>query len=302
MAIAYLGQQSRPGMLSPAQIRYNTRQQQPQQPRIAAPAPAPAPTPQQAPPPPPPQQTTPPPAQVTLPPPAPAPAPQVAPAQNAQPPNAIPLSGLGGLLERQLANPSRYGQEEAKKTYEYLSQNLEDQAKQAEQGAIANAASRGVYYGSPLTTSLGDIGTQLMRGKGDLAAQIAREQALTEGTDRQAAIGNAFRFGENQTAADQFAAQLGLQATGMGFGGAPDINSTIGAIAGQPFPQAQPADLSGLGALAGLAQPQVAAPMPTAAVAPPVAPAQATTPRAPLGTFRGQPLAMPKLQNVPGTF
>jgi hypothetical protein len=167
---------------------------------------------------------------------------------------AVPLGGLGGLLERQLGNPSRFGLPQVQQAFDFLSGELQRGAQGAEQRAITDAQQRGVFFGSPLTTSLGDIATELQRGQGNLASTLALAQAQTGGQDLNAAIANAFRFGENQLGAQQFAGQLGLNALGQGQQGAPDINSILAMIQG--LPTAQMGNLGGqfggLGSLAGL--------------------------------------------------
>lgn len=61
--------------------------------------------------------------------------------------------------------------------YNFFKSDLQNQAKQAKSGAIANASSRGVYYGTPLTGSEADIDTQYLRGLGQLdAGMYSNEQ------------------------------------------------------------------------------------------------------------------------------
>ncbi len=184
---------------------------------------------------------------------------------------AVGLEGLGGLIERQLANPSRFDDETFKQVFGFAKGELERDRDAALDAATADAQARGVFFGSPLTTSRGDIQSEFGRGLGALGSNLLLEQARTGGQDQQAAIANAFRFGENQLGADQFAAQLGLGTAGLGFEGAPDINQGINAIGNLPI--AQPGGTSDLfgqvGNIAGLfgqpqqpqgGQPQIAPP------------------------------------------
>jgi hypothetical protein len=173
--------------------------------------------------------------------------------------DAVPLGGLGGLIERQLANPSRFGLPQVQEAFNFLSGDLDRSAEAANQRAITDAQQRGVFFGSPLTNAQGDIASELQRGRSNLATQLMLAQAQTGGQDLQNAFGNAFRFGENQLGAQQFAGQLGLNALGLGQQGAPDINTILGLIQG--LPTAQLGSLAGagggLGSLAGLLrQPQ----------------------------------------------
>ncbi len=142
--------------------------------------------------------------------------------------------------------------------YQQGYQNLQDQAKLAGANAQADAAKRGVYYGSPLTTSLGDIDTQLQRGAGDLQSNLLLNQAQTMGANQQNAIQNVFQYGQNQNQADQFQANLGLQEANSGFAGAPTSDNAFNQAMGlgQPTTVAgtQGPNLSGLGALAGYLQ------------------------------------------------
>jgi len=62
--------------------------------------------------------------------------------------------------------------------YNFFKQDLMDATKLAKASATADAAARGVYYGTPLTTSLGDLDTQYLRGLGQLqAGMYGNEQA-----------------------------------------------------------------------------------------------------------------------------
>ena len=135
------------------------------------------------------------------------------------------MNDLGRVLEEQMGNPSRYGATEVQNAYRFMQQDLQDQANTARSSATADAARRGVYYGSPLTTSLGDIETQYQRGLGGLASSLAMDQARTYGEDQNRAIGNVFRFGENQQSQDRFRANLGLDTARLGYQNAPNWNA-----------------------------------------------------------------------------
>lgn len=54
--------------------------------------------------------------------------------------------------------------------YEFFKHDLENQRDAALANAKTDASARGVYYGTPLTTSQGDIQTEFQRGLGQLAA------------------------------------------------------------------------------------------------------------------------------------
>lgn len=68
------------------------------------------------------------------------------------------------------APPPQAGGQSLGDVYNFFKSDLQNQAKQAKSGAIADASARGVYYGTPLTGSEADIETQYLRGMGQLDA------------------------------------------------------------------------------------------------------------------------------------
>ena|SRR5437867_11243948 len=64
--------------------------------------------------------------------------------------------------------------------YDFFKRDLEDQRRSALADTTSNAASRGVYYGTPLTTSQGDIQTQYLRGLGSLQAGVLQNEQQNE--------------------------------------------------------------------------------------------------------------------------
>jgi len=182
------------------------------------------------------------------------PAPQPAAPAPAQPPqvgpvggnpltpdvNAVPLSGLGGLIERQLANPSRFGSEEFQRSLEGFGASSRADEEQAANRARSLANARGVFFGSGGIREEERSRQPFQRGRADLANTLLLSQAQMGGQDLQGAIGNAFRFGENITSADQFAAGLGERVLGRGLEGAPSIDAAAANIANQPLPGAGP--------------------------------------------------------------
>src|SRR6266850_439405 len=139
------------------------------------------------------------------------------------------LANLGDVLSNHLANPSRFDLPEVKKAYDFFSQDLKDQARLAGSNAITDASARGVYYGSPLTTSLGDINTQLQRGLGALSTNIGLEQAQTQGQDLSNAIGQGMQFGQLGMQGQQNAFNNALNMAQFGEGGMPTMTGAIGA-------------------------------------------------------------------------
>jgi hypothetical protein len=85
-------------------------------------------------------------------------------------------------------------------------------------------------------------------------------------------MNNAFRFGENTNAANQFGANLGLNTAQLGFQGAPNIDANLAGLMGQPLSDVP--DMSGafggLGSLMGQMTPQAGAqPMQTPGIVAP---------------------------------
>lgn len=80
--------------------------------------------------------------------------------------------------EKEKANQQRaYGLGDL---YKFFKTDLDEQRKSAMSGAVADAARRGVYYGSPLTTSQGDIESQYLRGLGQLQSGIFQGEQQDE--------------------------------------------------------------------------------------------------------------------------
>jgi len=154
--------------------------------------------------------------------------------------DTVPLSGLGGLIERQLANPSRFGSEEFQRSLEGFGASSRADEEQAANRARSLANARGVFFGSGGIREEERSRQPFQRGRADLANSLLLSQAQTGGQDLQGAIGNAFRFGENITSADQFAAGLGERVLGRGLEGAPSIDAAAANIANQPLPGAGP--------------------------------------------------------------
>lgn len=85
---------------------------------------------------------------------------------NAQP--GAPTSTPGG--------PTPPGTPGPQTLYDFFKKDLEDKRKSAKANATADASARGVFYGSPLTTSYGDIDTEFLRGLGSLQAGITQNE------------------------------------------------------------------------------------------------------------------------------
>lgn len=101
---------------------------------------------------------------------------------------------FGKLLREALQKPSRYDAEEAKKFYEYGKADLTRQRDMDLSESDAEAASRGVFYGTPGLNMRMDAKERFGRGLADLQTNIAREQATTAGQDRAGAVQDVFNF------------------------------------------------------------------------------------------------------------
>ena len=64
--------------------------------------------------------------------------------------------------------------------YNFLKSDLERERKGLRANAIGGAEERGVYYGSPLTTSFGDIDTEYLRGLGQLQATMFQDERANQ--------------------------------------------------------------------------------------------------------------------------
>lgn len=112
----------------------------------------------------------------------------------------------------------------AQTLYEFFKNDLERQRDAAIANARTDASSRGVFYGTPLTTSQGDIQTEFGRGLGQLQAGILQNE---QGNELQRL---------------QLASSLLGQTPQASSGGiSPDVFQTIGSLfAPRPGPTGAP--------------------------------------------------------------
>lgn len=101
-----------------------------------------------------------------------------------QPPNWNPITpkqgGLGVTAGTGAPGATSPISPAGQSAYDVLKGDLEDQRRSAMSGAVSDASARGVYYGSPLTTSQGDIQTQYLRGLGQLQAGVLGNEQQNE--------------------------------------------------------------------------------------------------------------------------
>lgn len=101
----------------------------------------------------------------------------------------------------------------AQTLFEFFKGDLERQRKAALADAQADAARRGVFFGTPLTTSQGDIQTEFLRGLGSLQAGILQNEQQNELQRIALASG-----------------LLGQQGEAQAGGISPEVMQTIGAL------------------------------------------------------------------------
>jgi hypothetical protein len=211
---------------------------------------------------------------------------------------AIPMQGVGGMIERYLANPSRFDNATFQQAYQSAVGDIDQQAKLAQDQAAASAASRGMFFGSPLTTAGTDIATEAGRAKANVASQLLMNQAQTWNQDMGQALQAALGFGGQQQNANQFSADYALRALGQAFGGAPTIGGTAQQIAGLPgLPSPNSSGWNAIGQiLPGLiGQNQQPGQQPTPSVGTPPFVPPMTSPQT---TIQGNPVTLPNVGTV----
>lgn len=116
-----------------------------------------------------------------------------------------------------LPQPPQAGGQSLGDVYKFMQSDLENQKNQALAGSRTDAASRGVFYGTPLTGSEADINTQYLRGLGQFQAGMFGNQMQDERQRQQLAIQLLGQNPQNQPA------MSGLDLSGLGslFGSSP---------------------------------------------------------------------------------
>lgn len=165
----------------------------------------------------------------TVPPPPPV-APPVAPTPPAAAPpdkNQVMGNDLYDELLKMFHNPSRYDEAGARTTGMHA---LQDEQTIARDRATADAANRGVFYGSPLTNSYGNIDDRFLRETGDLESKIAQDKASNFQNDRTSALDAIFKYGGMQQLDKQHQDDLWLELLKAGYIGGPDVNSLVSGL------------------------------------------------------------------------
>lgn len=131
-------------------------------------------------------------------------------------------------------------------TFNYFKSQLDAQRNTALQNSITDAQSRGVYYGTPLTTSQGDIQTSYLQGLGSLEANMFNQQQQNQLGQEQLAVQlvNGTPMAQPQSGAGSTMSALGSAFAGQGV---PTASSSPSGVS-NPFaltPASGPPPLSG---------------------------------------------------------
>lgn len=150
----------------------------------------------------------------------------VSPMQPAAGANApVPLNDIQSLVEKQLGDPSRYDAKAVQDAYDYMKQDLTRTRDTGLSSADADAANRGVFYGTPATSARSNVEAQYNRGLGDLASNLAISQAQTYGEDANTAFQHAMSLFGAQNTDTQTQAQIAAIMAELGQSGAPTVNN-----------------------------------------------------------------------------
>lgn len=127
-------------------------------------------------------------------------------------------------------SPSAYDQSVVQQTRQQGYAKLDDERRAAEERAKIDAQGRGVFFGTPLTNSLGDINERYLRGGADLEANLVRDQASRYQQDRMSAIQAILQYGQQQMQGQQMGDDLWLRLLQLQQAGMPQIPNPSGSI------------------------------------------------------------------------
>lgn len=123
-----------------------------------------------------------------------------------------------------LNNPSRYG--EALNAQRIIGTNkLKDEATLSRDRVRDDAMSRGVYYGTPLTNSLGNVEERYNRGLADMEGGLQADYAKNYQQDRLSAIQSLMQYGQLQQNGTQMDNDLWIRLMELANQGAPQMPS-----------------------------------------------------------------------------
>lgn len=137
-------------------------------------------------------------------------------------------------LMEMLKNPSRNSAAEVDLARSQGRDALRQELTQQEDRARADAGNRGVYYGTPLTNTLGDIGQQYARKLTDLESNLELDQARNYQQDRLAALNAIFQYGQGQQNAQNSQNDLWIRLMQLGLLDGPQYPGVSNTI---PMPQ-----------------------------------------------------------------
>lgn len=170
-------------------------------------------------------------------------------------PTVTPPGGFGGLINKLSrgtpspsgpqvsppptapAGPPQAGGNSLGGVYNFFKSDLENQAKQAEAGAKADASARGVYYGTPLTGSEADIHTQFLRGLGQLQAGMYGNEQQNQLARLGLASNLSWQNAMNQPPSP---GPMDWSSLGAIFGNSPSVSGQRGGPTQQYYPDGTP--------------------------------------------------------------
>lgn len=129
----------------------------------------------------------------------------------------VPGEVASGPKPPAMPQPPQAGGQSLADVYKFFQSDLENQKNQALAGSRTDAASRGVFYGTPLTGSEADINTQYLRGLGQFQAGMFGNQQQNDLQRQQLAIQLMGQNPQNQPSVGA----LDLSSLGSLFGSSP---------------------------------------------------------------------------------
>lgn len=158
-------------------------------------------------------------------------------ATSGQPSGANFSMGNFGQFLEQMMGGSRYTDPQIQQMRTQSTNQLNDIRRQEEDRAKVDAARRGVYYGSPLTNSLGDISERFIRGQADAETNLMKQIADANAMDRQNNIGNIFKYGQGELDSQETQAGILEKLAQLGMQGGPTLNGAFGSFDSLQGPQ-----------------------------------------------------------------
>jgi hypothetical protein len=138
-----------------------------------------------------------------------------------------PLGGLAEIIAGLINNPNPYEMDDIQRMREFMAGERDRTRKLRTADLTTNAANRGVFYGTPLTTSLGNLETELSRSEAQYDTELTRMAAEGRQNALSGYLGQALQFLTGAQGDQSIANQLALGAHGQGIMGGPDMNNAI---------------------------------------------------------------------------